>query len=215
MFVSVNHGQETYHLPDWVKYRRTRINVGGDANIIPGPTLVSGEYVWVVGDDEQMEPDAVALTLEAIRDKPGMIIQPSVMHQQMMPWGQTFASYGDFCREIMDAKIGWLIAAQTLISATTFRQSAYDVGLAVQKIDTRYGFHYGMLTNLFDEPVHFLPKPTMLYGNEASIFQHSPEQIAEHMAAYPQVIYDIFDWIEHNTGVHIPRQMFKRGFDVY
>lgn len=215
VFVSVNKSEATYTLPKWVQSRHTRINIGGDPNIITGPTMLYTDYAWVIGDDEQMQPNAIALTLDAIQNKPGLIIQPSVNHPLHMPYGQTFSTYGEFCQQIMTRKIGWLIAAHTLISSTVFRRTAYDVALALQKMDSRYGFHYGMLTNLFNEPVHFLPEPTMLYGKEASIFLHDQKTIDEHMAAYPQVIYDIFDWIEANTGVHIPRNMWKHGFDTY
>lgn len=215
VFVSINPGKETYNLPDWVKSRRLRINIGGDANIITGPTLVTGEYCWVIGDDEQMEPDAIAVTLEAVQRQPGLIIQPSIMHQMYMPWGSTFDTYGAFCSYVMEKKIGWLIAAHTLISSTVFRRDAYDVAYALQRIDSRYGFHYGMLVNLTKWPVYFLPKATMLYGKTASIFQHDEATIAEHMAAYPTVIYDIFEWIETKTGVHIPQAMWRYGFDRY
>lgn len=215
VFVSINKSDAVYKLPDWVQHRETRINIGADPNIITGPTLLDTDYIWVIGDDDQLQPDAIQLTLEAIDNKPGLIIHPSTNHPHNVPYGQTFPNYPQFCTELMNRGIGWTIAAHTLISCNTFHRTSYDPIIAIQKIDSRYGFHYGMLNNLFDQPVHVMPKPTMLYGSEASVYQQTPAQIAEHMNAYPKVIHDIFDWIHAKTGTEIPHSMYKHGFDVY
>lgn len=214
VFVSINKSDSHYNLPDWVKYRETRINIGADANICPGPTLLGTDYAWVVGDDEQLEPDAVQRTLDAIDSAPGLILHPSVRHTENMPWGMTFANYGEYISYIIGTGAGWLIAAQTLISASTFVRSKYDVALAVQKLDTRYGFHYGMLNNLFSEPVHFLGQPTMLYGSEASVYMEPKQAIDQHMSAYPKVIHDIFDWVSDRTGIPVPHGLYTHGFDA-
>jgi glycosyltransferase involved in cell wall biosynthesis len=212
VFVSVNHKPD-YDLPDWVSRRQTRINVGGDANIIPGPTLVNGEYVWVMGDDEQLLDGAIKACLYAIKSKPGLIIHPDGVFNLGVPVGAEFENYGEFCKAAMKGNSGRLITAHTLISSNTFMRTAYDPAIAIQKIDTRYGFHYGMLNNLFDKPVAIAPRPTVRYGSEASIFLQPKEVIDEHMAAYPQVIYDIFDWVQERTGVEIPYSCYGRGFD--
>lgn len=212
VYVSINKCDATYNLPSWVQSRYTRINVGGDANIIPGPTLVNGEYVWVIGDDEQLKPNAIQATLRAIEEKPGLIIHPDGQFDFRVPLGTTFPNYKAFCEKMISFKKAAIITAHTLISSNTFIREAYDPAIAIQRIDTRYGFHYGMLQNLFDKPVKIADQPTMTYDHQASIFMHDEAAIAEHMAAYPHVIYDIFDWITDRTGVEIPRGAYKRGF---
>lgn len=215
VFVSVNKSDAVYNLPDWVVHRETRINIGADANIITGPTLMDTDYIWVIGDDDQLGTNAIRHTLAALDANPGLVIHPSVNHPNRMPYGRTFSNYGEFCVDLMNRGIGWIIAAHTLISSNTFIRASYDPSLALQKIDSRYGFHYGMLANLFNQPVHVLPEPTMLYGSQASVYQQTQAQINEHMAAYPKVIHDIFDWIHTHTGTRIPYSMYKHGFDVY
>lgn len=215
VFVSINKSDAEYHLPDWVRSRHTRINIGADANICPGPTLLNTDYAWVIGDDEQLQPHAIQHTLRAIDSEAGLILHPSVRHTDNMPWGMTFANYGEYVSHIIKSGAGWLIAAQTIISASTFLRTKYDVSLAVQKLDTRYGFHYGMLNNLFNEPVHFLAEPTMLYGSEASVYLEPKEAIDQHMSAYPGVIHDIFDWVSERIGAPIPHELYTHGFDVH
>ena len=214
VFVSVNKSPEPYALPDWVNSRTTRTNVGGDANIGVGPTLVTGDYVWVIGDDEQLLPNAITDTLAAIKHQPGLIIHPSLKHDTSAINGRTFPNYAAFCETAISNNLGWIIAAHTLISSNTFLRAEYDLKLAYQLIDTRYGFHYGMLSNILWKPVTVLPEPTMIYGREASVFQHSPEVIREHMAMYPRVVYEIFGWIYAMTGYPIPPSCWKHGFDV-
>jgi glycosyltransferase involved in cell wall biosynthesis len=214
VFVSVNKSDKPYNIPSWVKHRELRRNIGGDPNICVGPTLVNGTYCWVIGDDEQMLPGAIESTLQACRDGAGLILQPSGKHNIGVALGSTYPTYAAFCDALIGANAGWVIAAHTLISATTFQRDAYDVALALQKMDTMYGFHYGMLANLMFKPVHVLPQPTMLYGREASVFLHSKEIVDEHMSAYPKVIHDIFDWVGAVTGYLIPHDEFKRGFDT-
>lgn len=212
VFVSVNKSDVPYSLPSWVQSRHTRINVGGDANIIAGPSIVSGEYVWVIGDDDHLLPGAIQTTLRAINQNPGMIIHPDGRYKLGVPNGSFFPNYVEFCKAIFAVGRYSTISAQTLISSTTFVRSKFDSGLAIQKIDSRYGFHYGLLTNLFDAPVKIADQPTMVYDHDASIFLHSQEVIDEHMAAYPHVMYEMYAWMSKRMNYKIPKKCWGRGF---
>lgn len=212
VFVSINHGTSQYDLPDWVTHRRTAYNIGGDANIISGPTLVTGDYVWVIGDDDQLLPYTIKTTLTALNSNPGLIIHQDGRFDTGLRYGSVYPTYGELCRNLLGRGNPQLICAHTLISSNTFRRDTFDTILALHKIDTRYGFHYGMLNNLFSEPVKLLDKPTMKYDNKASILQHPQHDIELHMAAYPQIIHDIYQWIASRTGVEIPLNPNTRGF---
>lgn len=212
VYVSINKSEKDYVLPKWAAYRKTRINIGGDANIICGPTLVSGKYVWVIGDDETLLPGAIEATLKTIALNPGLIIHPDGKYDLGAKYGQTFSDYAEFCKHLISVRRQTTITAHTLISSNTFLRDAYDPVLALQTIDTRYGFQYGMLTNLFNQTVAIAPQPTMIYGKEPSIFLHDQDVIDEHMAGYPQIMYDLFDWITARTGYPIPYDSWGRGF---
>lgn len=212
VFVSVNKSDVPYSLPPWVQSRHTRINVGGDANIIAGPSLVSGEYIWVIGDDDHLLPGAVATTLRAIEEKPGIIIHPDGKYKLGVADGTLFQNYADFCRAVIEARRPRTVTAHTLISSNTFIRRNFDSGLAVRRIDTMYGFHYGMLTNMLDMPVKIADQPTMRYDHDASIFLMPQDAIDEHMAAYPQVMYDLYDWLTERIGYKVPYSCWGKGF---
>lgn len=212
VFVSINKSDVEYKLPTWVNSRHTRINVGGDANIIAGPSTATGEYVWVIGDDDYLLPNAIKTTLKAIAQHPGLIIHPDGKYSLGVPNGTIFPNYPAFCEAVIKANRPTTISAHTLISSNTFIRDRFDSGLAIQKIDSRYGFQYGMLTNLWQLPVKIADRPTMVYDHDASIFLMSKEAVDEHMAAYPQVMYDLYDWITAITGYPVPHDCWGRGF---
>lgn len=212
VFVSINKSDVEYKLPKWVDYRQTRVDVGGDANIIAGPSIATGEYVWVIGDDDQLLPNAIETTLKAIANKPGLIIHPDGKYNLGVPDGATFPNYPAFCEAVIQANRPTTISAHTLISSNTFIREQFDSGLAIQKIDSRYGFQYGMLAKLWQSPVKIADQPTMLYDHNASIFLHPQNVIDEHMAAYPQIMYDLYDWLTTTTGYPVPYDCWGRGF---
>ena len=45
------------------RYERRYFNLGGDVNVLRGLLSGSGEYVWVVGDDDTLLPGAVKSVL--------------------------------------------------------------------------------------------------------------------------------------------------------
>lgn len=56
-----------------IRYDRNPVNVV-DRNFFIAPSRARGAYVWVFGDDDVMEPDAIAQILERIDRSPGLII---------------------------------------------------------------------------------------------------------------------------------------------
>jgi glycosyltransferase involved in cell wall biosynthesis len=212
VFVSVNKSSQPYVLPDWVKYRENLYNVGGDANIAMCQVSTTGRYLWVIGDDEVLTEDAISTTLAAIRTEPGLIFQVPKSDNWRIPMGVTYPNYKAFCEHLLATRKGWIIPAHSLISTNTFPRDAWSADSCLSHFDTRYGFHYGMLQNLFDKPVHVVAKPTVIVGHHPSIFQADSEAIATHMSLYPRIVYDFLDFITEHTGVQIPRAVFNGGF---
>lgn len=50
----------------WIRYHRNEENIGGDPNIYLVSTMGLGEYIWIFGDDDKMEKDAVATVIKQI-----------------------------------------------------------------------------------------------------------------------------------------------------
>ena len=51
----------------WIRYHRNAQNIGGERNFRQVATLAQGENVWIFGDDDKMEENAVPIVLDNIR----------------------------------------------------------------------------------------------------------------------------------------------------
>ena len=58
----------------WIRSHRNEKNIGGDRNIYAVATMGAGEYIWVFGDDDKMEPEAIERVLEQIKSGYGFVI---------------------------------------------------------------------------------------------------------------------------------------------
>lgn len=63
--------QETY---PWIRYHRNEQNIGAVRNCYLLATLAQGENIWIFGDDDKMEPNAVPRVLENIHAGYGLTI---------------------------------------------------------------------------------------------------------------------------------------------
>ena len=55
-------------------YYRNENNIGAERNFYRAVQLAQGEYVWVFGDDDKLEPDAIRQVLKAIAEGYDLII---------------------------------------------------------------------------------------------------------------------------------------------
>lgn len=79
--------------------RRNDVNIGGDANIARCFEVAKTKWVWVLGDDDMILPDAVTRVLEAIKSHPDF----SFIKFNSIYIGETVGIEG-FC-EAMKAKL--------------------------------------------------------------------------------------------------------------
>jgi glycosyltransferase involved in cell wall biosynthesis len=67
-----------YLLPERrIRYVRESVNSGVDADYDKAVGYATGEYCWLMTDDDLIEPDAVASVLEALRDGPDLVVANS------------------------------------------------------------------------------------------------------------------------------------------
>ncbi len=57
-----------------VRLLRNRVNVGANANILRCFELCESDWIWVVGDDDEVEPEAVATILQRIAEHPDCLL---------------------------------------------------------------------------------------------------------------------------------------------
>lgn len=203
---SFNPPNDNYRWPSWCKVVRQQSNVGGRVNFLLGPLLTRGEYLWMVGDDDEITPTGVATVLEALGSKPGVVINWDGKLQLGCEPGSVFDDYAQFCETVYHRGFGTTITAVTLCTATVFRREAFDMSLALRKTDTMYGQHYGMLANLLKDEVRVVASPTFraaVATETASIFLQPPEVIDEHMRMYPRVMHELVNWLNECMGTSL------------
>jgi FkbM family methyltransferase len=54
-----------------VEYRRNGADIGAGANLLRAVEMADGDYVWLLGSDDRLEPGAVARALELLDTHPG------------------------------------------------------------------------------------------------------------------------------------------------
>jgi glycosyltransferase involved in cell wall biosynthesis len=216
---SLNPPNDGYDLPDWVRVVRQRINIGGRANISLGPLLCRGEYIWVIGDDDLALNNGIQSVLRALQHDPGIAVMWDGEYPLGVPAGSSFRSYRQFGDTVYGAGRGYTLSALTLISSTVFRREQFDLALSMVKMDTLYGQHYGMLQNLWNEPVTVVDQGTFraaMSSESASILRSSADEVAQHMASYPQVMIDLLKWLNNTMGSYYEFNKFWYpgcGFD--
>ena len=146
-----------------VQYERREFNTGIDANLLRGTISGTGEWVWIIGDDDALLPGALDLVLDAVLedahpltagiDRLIVLTPESVDYVPLDSWGPY--STGGLI-EALQADTSLLIAA-TLCTANIFRRHILDPVRGLEEFDTRYGWLYAALgaktTRVLHDPV--------------------------------------------------------------
>ena len=149
--------QPVQHLnaPCPVRYERRLFNIGGDANILSG-YQTGADWVWVIGDDDQVLPGAVQRILDALDDNVDRLILLS-KHAPKKAAG-IFGSIADVA-----ARDPALPLAATLISANVVRRASLDMPLAWSKLSSKYGHAWAWTTC---QRIHVLAEPCIKVGKQ-------------------------------------------------
>jgi glycosyltransferase involved in cell wall biosynthesis len=218
LVVSLNPPNDKYKIPKIAKVHQNRIDIGGRTNFLLGPALCTGEYIWMLGDDEQVRSGGIEEILSCLKGDPGIVVMTDGKKDLGIPLGSKWNSYSSMLDQANRNGAPWLAPMLTLASSTVSKRENFDTNLALIKTDTLYGQYYGMLSKNMFEPVHVVNKGTFISGksDEASIYAEPSNMISDHNSSYPFVIYDIMVWINQKTGLNLPIvdawQPF-RGFD--
>lgn len=198
-----------YRERDWVRVFRNRVNTGGWTNTLIVMTQARGEYVWTLGDDERLEPNAVRDVLDATESGAALVIGWDGIYDMGAEPDSYHEDYAAFIRACGDRPT---VSVHTLMSCNTIRRDLFDFAFAVEKLDTLYPLHYGMMTNIFDKPVKLTRRPTFIMGMTPSVHQRSDAEKQAHHFSYPWVVRDYEDWVSERTGERVPRWQVGDGF---
>jgi glycosyltransferase involved in cell wall biosynthesis len=140
--------------PCRVDYSRRESNIGGDANILRGFSQGSGEWIWIVGDDDVLASDAISRVLSALGDMHyGAQDRLILLSKSASKSAATaIGSLADIAKRDPALPI-----AATLITANVCRREAVDLATGMANVDTKYGHAWAMPSR----KVAVLPHPAI------------------------------------------------------
>jgi len=163
-----------------VSYQRRMCNIGGDANILRGLTQGSGEYVWIVGDDDTVLPGTISALLPML-DGVDRILHWAPNSKEINPGFS--GSLRDYILSLNDKSV---LTASTLITASVWRRAAMDMSLGLARIDTRYPLAWASIEM---RTIKVMPNPTITVGHEYTdnYFQYFPKVIDHYVRELSRV----------------------------
>lgn len=153
-------------VPCRVEYQHHGINLGGDPNIFRGLEQGSGDWVWLIGDDDRILPNAIDDILVEIstQDFDRLIL---LTPEANSPAAGNLGTVS----EIHDTDPGLLVAA-TLITANVVRRSALDLEKGRERIPYLYGHSWA---NASCRRIKVMAQPAFRVGvaNEGDFIRRS------------------------------------------
>ena len=209
--LSLNPPADGYEIPAGIEVIRNATNIGGDANIDNGLTVMQTDYLWIIGDDEQLLPGAVDEVLDLTAQDPGMIVCTDGRFDHG-PTG-SFDSWVEWMDACVSAGRGVMLTAQTLVSSTVFRRAGVDLDEVARKADSSFGRHFGMLAGLMWEPVVVTRQPVFIAGrcSDSSIYAATAAEQAAHMARVPASLRHLIEWVNARADRDYPETCYQAG----
>lgn len=209
--VGINGDPAGYDLPSWISVTHNPANIGQSLNILLGVYQTTGDYLWILGDDEQVKPGGIREAIERIQSRPGMVICTDGRFDHG-PTGDypDWAAWMDAC---LARERGVMLTAQTLISATIFRRQGMDMSTAYAYLGSKYGHHFGMLSGLMNEPVTVTRQPVFIAGHntDSHIHQEDWDTRSQHGPICQAALRHLVEWTGERTGRRYPADCYQPG----
>lgn len=148
------------HVP--LVYRRNAENVGLDRNVACAIRTAHGEYVWVVGSDDELEPGAISRALDTFTAAPGAVVLAErktmtngriLEHQQFTNW----SDWSTFWLDRPHAVTEYLVGAQSVCAALTFFSSLIVPRVQWLKHMSGVGTFYGHTVTVWNAVLAGVP----------------------------------------------------------
>ena len=128
-----------------LSYSRQMTNLGGDPNILHCGRTGTGEYRWIMGDDDTICPGGLGYILECLRkNRLALFINSDGRYACGFTTPVLFGSYREFAQTSLRTNPHMLLA-HSLITANIFRADCFDYAFAMSLVKTSYGHMYGMV----------------------------------------------------------------------
>ncbi|MDB6024804.1 MAG: glycosyl transferase family 2 [Verrucomicrobiales bacterium] len=133
-----------------IHYSCNATNIGADRNILSCPAKGSGQYCWIMGDDDHINTGSLAYIWDILeKNRPVLFINSDGRYETGFKLPALFPNYRALAEESMRVNPHMLIA-HTLITANIFRRDCFDQQCAEEKLLTNYGHMYGLVSKLHE-----------------------------------------------------------------
>ena len=183
-----------------IKYYRNPENIGGDANFIKSVERANGKYVWLFGDDELLEDNAMVKILNVINKySSSLIIVKDESYNMGLHHSQLFRNYSDLV-SFMYKKNPHFFLAHTLITANIFLRDIFNIKRANNFILTSYGHMYTIMEKLKDGgSIYVFNIPIIRVRKYRAKFAQPPKNLLFKQVKYINYIGNIYE----NTNIKI------------
>jgi glycosyltransferase involved in cell wall biosynthesis len=125
-------------------------NIDGDPNIVFCCQLGTGEYRWVMGDDDAIRPGVLGHVLERLRAiRPALFIVSDGHYAYGFKTPAVFNCYREFASTCMQVNPHALLV-HSLITANIFRSDCFNKEIAYAWISGHYRHMHGLVGTLSD-----------------------------------------------------------------
>jgi len=171
--------------PCRVQYIRNSENLGAETNKMRGLTMGTAEWVWVLGDDDDILPNGIAHVLAAIaKDDCDRLIL-------LTKEAPTKAAGVSGAPALIAEREPALLIAATCTSANVYRRSALDVDRGKEYGWTMYGHSFA---DAWIRNVHVLEQPAIAVGPN-----HAGEYAQAH--GFTGDVYAVWKELLHAYGI--------------
>jgi len=156
-----------------IKYYRNTENIGAEANFIESVKRANGQYVWLFGDDELLEKNAIIRVLNIIKKYSiSLLIVKDENYTTGIEHSKLFKNYSELVLYMSKINPHFLLA-HTLITANIFLKEIFDIQRANNFISTNYAHMYAIMEKLKE-------------GGSVYVFNESIIQVRKHRAKFAE-----------------------------
>lgn len=132
-----------------IVYSRNPSNIGLSKNLLKVMSLGQGRFIWTLGDDEIVAPQAVPNLVRVLRQHdPGFVLMFDTHYSWPLPKPGLYADYRAFAQECIKLDNVHALAEHTLLSSNLYRSEYFDPVFGEANIDTWFPHMFGFLRPL-------------------------------------------------------------------
>ena len=202
LFVSDNHGNAEELVAGYpnAKYIKRWQNIGCDGNCLNGLFTGTGEYVWVLGDDDRPAAYAVEHIMRHLDGVDRLILTSSACGETPVEFDGSMIELWALLEDMS------FIVASTLCSMNVWRRKKMDAVEGARRLDTRNVLAWAGM-GCWSVKVMRIPtmrvgrhNPTPFPGFDATMSEYT-DALAEHLGLPPVLFAEFNRWNYTNVRI--------------